>query len=82
MNVRIRLDGHEFVHAHRARFADSSQIVALEIDEHDVLRALLRMRREFGHLREISAGIATSGPRAGNRAGVDPASVNTSQTFG
>ena len=50
VHVGIRLDAHEFIDAHAARLAHPAEIVALQIDEHHVLGALLRMRGELGHL--------------------------------
>ena len=43
MHVRVALDRHQLVDFDRARHADAAEIVALEIDQHDVLGALLRM---------------------------------------
>jgi hypothetical protein len=39
--VRVALDGHEVRHPHRPRHGDPANVVAAEIDEHDVLRPLL-----------------------------------------
>ena len=41
MHVGIGLHRHVLIDAHRAADADPAQIVALQIDQHDVLRALL-----------------------------------------
>ena len=40
-HVRVALERHEGRHAHAAVVADAAEIVAAEIDEHDVLGALL-----------------------------------------
>src|SRR6185369_17607482 len=73
MHVRVRLDGHELIDAHAARLADPAKVVALEVDQHDVFRALFRMRRELSHLGKILARTAASGPRACDGPGVDMA---------
>ena len=40
-DVRVRLDRHEAVDVDRAVLADAAEVVAAEVDEHDVLGALL-----------------------------------------
>ena len=40
-DVREALEAHELRHAHRPVVADAADVVAAEIDEHDVLGALL-----------------------------------------
>ncbi len=44
-HVRVPLRLHEALHAHRAGDTDAREIVAAEVDKHDVLRAIL-LRRE------------------------------------
>ena len=56
MHMGVGLDGHELVDAHAAGLADPAEVVALEIDEHDVLGALLGVRRPARHLRRVSPG--------------------------
>src|SRR6202011_5645108 len=41
MYMRVRLDGHELINAHGAWLADPAEVIALEVDQHDVLRGLL-----------------------------------------
>ena len=56
MHVRVGLGDHVFVHRHAARLADASEIVALEVDQHDVLGAFLGMRDQFGGVAPILLG--------------------------
>ena len=71
MHVGIGLDAHELIDAHGAGFADSPEVVALEVDQHHVLGALLRMRGELRSLRDIAARPAAARARAGDRPGLD-----------
>src|SRR6266478_6598934 len=71
MGVRLTLDGHQLIHTHRARLAYAAEIVALEIDQHDVLRPLLRMGGERGHLRKVLPWPSAPGPSPGNRSSVN-----------
>ena len=34
---------HELIDVHGARFADAAEVVAFQVDQHDVLGALLRV---------------------------------------
>ena len=66
MHVRVTLDRHQLVHFDRARHADAAEIVALQVDQHDVLGAFLGMADQFAHARRVVvAGEAR--PRAGDR---------------
>ena len=56
MHVLIGLDGHELIDPHAAGLAYAPQVVALQIDEHDVFGALLRVRSELRHLARSSPG--------------------------
>ena len=51
---------------HAACLADAAEIVALEVDQHDVLGAFLRMRDQFGGLAPVLLG-ASPGARACRR---------------
>src|SRR5260370_27520838 len=78
----VGLDGHELVHAHRTRLAHPPEIVALEVDQHDVLGALLGMRRELAHLVTVPARKTAAWPGAGDGARIDAASHDPHQPFG
>ena len=82
MHVRIGLGDHVFVHRHAARLADAAEIVALEVDQHDVFGALLRMRHEFGGIAPILLGDAVARARAGDGPRRDLAARDAQQPFG
>ena len=46
MDVGIGFQDQEFVHVYAARLGDTAQIVALQIDEHDMFGAFLGVARE------------------------------------
>ncbi len=46
-DVGVTLDGHQFFGLHGAVLADATQIVAPQIDEHDVLGALFFTSEHF-----------------------------------
>ena len=70
-HVAVALDGKGFGHLHRAGLGDAPDVVARQVDQHDVLGALLRVVDEFqfGGLVEFRRGAAR--PRTGQRADGD-----------
>ena len=52
---------------HRARARDATQVVAREIDEHDVLGVLLRIGEQLVLERDVVLGRRAARPRAGDR---------------
>ena len=82
MHVRIGLDGHELIHPHAAGLAHAPEVVALQIDEHDVFGALLGVGGKFGHLARIISGAAAARPRAGDRTRVDAPAADPHQPLG
>ena len=53
-HVRIPLDHHELGDAHRSVRGDAADVVASEIDEHQMLGALLLVVHQlFGHARVV-----------------------------
>ena len=81
MDVSVGLDRHELIHPNGARLAHAAEIVPLEVDEHDVLRPLLRMLHQRRHLRDVISRAATPRPRPGDRTGIDPPSLDAHQTL-
>ena len=47
-HVRVALDKHQLLDVHRTVFRNAAQIVAAQVDQHDVLGALLRIGGQFG----------------------------------
>src|SRR4051794_30740516 len=68
-DVAVALDLHVLGDRHGPGPRDSPEIVAAEVDEHDVLRPLLRVSLEL--LREdlVLALVRTTWPRPGDRVG-------------
>ncbi len=66
-HVGIPLDEHQPIDFNRAVFAHAAEIVAPEIDEHDVLGALFRIGEEFGLEFAIFLIVAPARPRASER---------------
>ena len=62
---------HEFIDAHRAGLAHAPEIVALQIDQHHVFRALLRMRGQLRHFGQVTVRIAAARPRASDGPRID-----------
>src|SRR6185437_5174907 len=67
---------------HRARLADPPEVVALEVDEHDVLGALLWMRHQRRGLARILARLPAARPGAGNGASLDAPAGDARQALG
>ena len=70
---RQRDDPRQRRHLDAARAADAPQIVALEVDDHDVLGAILRRGEELGGGRAIGVGIGAARPRPLDGPGLDGA---------
>ncbi len=47
-HVAVPLDEHQVLHLHRAELAHAADIVAAEIDQHDVLGDLFLIRAQIG----------------------------------
>ena len=78
-DVRVALDVHQRRHLHGPGHADAAEVVACEIDEHDVLGALLFGRLQLvGHLLLVRR-IAAAAARAGDRMRLDDAVLDADQ---
>ena len=55
MYVGIGLDGHELVDPHGARLTDTTEVIALQVNQHDVLGALLRVGGQLSHFCDVVA---------------------------
>src|SRR6266436_10312722 len=47
-DMAVALDLHELCYSNGAEFCHSTDVIACEIDKHDVLGALLRIRQQLG----------------------------------
>ena len=82
MHVCIGLGDHVFVHRHAAGLADAAEIVAFEIDQHDVLGAFLGMRHQLGGVAPILLGVPVARARAGDGPRRNLAALDAQQPLG
>ncbi len=82
MHRRVGLDRHELVDLDGAAATDAAEVVALEVDQHDVLGAFLLVQREFALECRIGRVVAARGTRAGDRAGARDAVAQLQQALG
>ena len=70
-HVRVALERHELRHADAADLGDAADVVAAEVDEHDVLGALLLVPPQLLGQPLILVGRRAAAARAGNRMRLD-----------
>ena len=66
-DVREAVDAHELLHADRPRARDAPDVVAREVDEHDVLRPLLLGGTQLGLVRSVLRPVLAAWARSGDR---------------
>ena len=71
-DMGVPLDRPELDHGHRAGGAHPSQVVAAQVDEHDVFCALLRVGEQFGSQPGVVLGRGAAGAGAGERVQAGP----------
>ena len=74
--MRVALDRHELGDAHGARGRHAADVVAQEVDEHEVLRALLGVAGQFARPGEIRRLVRAARARARDRPGSDAPGVD------
>ena len=79
--MRIALNHHLVGQAHAAGLADAANVVAPQVDQHQMLGALFRIGQQFGLKRGIFGCVVTTATRAGNRAHGDFFIFQTHQNF-
>ena len=80
-DVRVALHGEQLFGLHRAVIADTAQIVAPEIDEHDVLGALFFTGKHFLFQALVLGFVLAAPTRAGDGAVRDISSLNFDEHF-
>jgi hypothetical protein len=70
-HVRVALDREGLGDLHAARLGDAADVVARQVDQHQVLGALLRVGQQFGFQRLVLLGRGAARARAGQRADRD-----------
>ncbi len=81
-DVAVVLDLHQLVHTDRSVLADAAQVVAPEVDEHDVLGALLLVGQQLGGDAPVLLGRGPARAGAGDRLGRDVAPGDRQQRLG
>ena len=76
VNGRVTFEFAQFLDADAAIFADSAQVVAQQIDDHDVLSPILGAAEKIVGTREILLGKNAARTSAFDRPGFDPAALN------
>ena len=66
----------------RAGARDPAEVVAAEVDEHDVLGPLLRVALELLGEQRVLAGVGAARPRAGDRVGREPVALDLEEQLG
>ena len=79
MDVRVALDAAKFVDTHAAGAADATEVIAFEVDQHDVFRAFLGIALEFSEQSRIDNRIDVATARAGNRTRVHAIAADADQ---
>ena len=82
MDGWIAFDGKGFVHAHAAGIRDARQIVAHEVDDHEVLRPILDRCGKLPGQRTIELGLARPWARALHRLGLGFIAFERHEQFG
>ena len=65
-HVAVPLDEHQVLHANAAELADAPDIVAAQVDQHDVLGDLLLVGAQIGLHRAVFHLIRAARPRPGD----------------
>ncbi len=79
--MRISLDRHQLVDFDAAVSGHAPYIVALEVDQHHMLGALLLVADKLFGIRKILLLACSPRPRACNRPGLDNACVDSKKLF-
>ena len=80
-HMGVAFDRHELRDAHGAGTRDAADIITQQVDEHQVLRLLLRIAREFAGPSEIRRFVGAARTRAGDRPRGDAAARDLDEEF-
>ena len=80
-DVAVALDEEAVGHLHRADLGDAADVVAAEIEQHQMLGALLRIGEQFRAERGVLLGRLAAPARAGDRADRHLALAHAHQDF-
>ena len=79
--MAVALDLHVLADRDRPRPRDPAQVVAAEIDQHHVLRALLRIALELLGQERVLLRVGAARARAGDRVGREPVALDLEEQF-
>ena len=80
-DIRIALDDHLLGKPHRAGLGDTTDVVAAQVDQHQVFGQLLGIAEQVLLQRQISFFVGTAWTRAGDGADRDQAFLDPHQHF-
>ena len=81
-DVAVTLNDHEVLDLHCAEIADPAQIIAGQIDQHDVLGALLGVGEQLLFQGNVFRRRRSAAARAGDRANLNLAVLAADVDFG
>ena len=81
-DVRVALDKHQLVDLDGAEVADAADVVAAQVDQHDVLGALFFVVHHLGFESEVGGLVCAAGAGAGDGPVLDFAVVHADQQLG
>ena len=81
MNGRERFDDKQLRNLYRTRYGNAANIITHQIDDHQVLRTILRRIRQPPGLLTIGIGIFKPGQRTFNRTRLDMLILQQNKTF-
>ncbi len=82
MHKLVRLQPAQGRHVHRAIAANAAQVIAQQVHNHDVFRAVLGARQEFAHQPCILGRIRNARPRPLDRPGFHLALLDANKALG
>ncbi|MNV27930.1 hypothetical protein D3C71_1190970 [compost metagenome] len=81
MHVRIAFQAEQFRHPYRACAAGATEVIAQQVDNHQVFRAVLGAGQQFGGVRGVLLGRQAPGASALDRAGFHMALADFDEAF-
>jgi hypothetical protein len=80
--MRVLFQGHDFIYLEAPKSTDTAEIVALEIDEHNVFRSLLLVGLQFRDESFILKRGFPSGPGSCDWPGIRSTTVKSNKALG
>ncbi|MNN79058.1 hypothetical protein D3C81_1956690 [compost metagenome] len=81
MHIRVAFQAEQLRHANRAGAAGAAEVVAQQVDNHQVFRAILGAGQQFGGVRRVFAWREAPWARAFDRAGFNQALCDFDEAF-